>query len=45
MFPEFPGEGKFDGENMVGELNCSMSGTRDAEHSWGEECACKEFDG
>ena len=36
---ELPQEDTHEGEDMVGELNFSMYGTRDAAQNWGEECA------
>ena len=38
VFVELPAEDK-NSEDMVGELNFSMYGTRDAAQNWGEECA------
>ena len=38
VFVELPEEDKDSGD-MVGELNFSMYGTRDAAQNWGEECA------
>ena len=29
VFVDLPGEDKVDGESLIGELNCSMYGTRD----------------
>ena len=39
VFVELPKEDNETGENLVGELNYSMYGTRDAAQNWGEECA------
>lgn len=39
VFVELAEEDKIDGEDMIGELNYSMYGTRDAAQNWGEECA------
>ena len=38
MFVELPEEDRGE-EDLVGELNYSMYGTRDAAQNWGEECA------
>ena len=39
VFVELPAEDKEEGQDLVGELNYSMYGTRDAAQNWGEECA------
>ena len=39
VFVELPQEDKSDGDDLIGELNYSMYGTRDAALNWGEECA------
>ena len=39
VFVELPDEDNTTGDKMVGELNFSMYGTRDAAQNWGEECA------
>ena len=39
VFVELCPEDAVDGEDMVGEFNYSMYGTRDAAQNWGEECA------
>ena len=39
VFVELLKEDKIEGQDLVGELNYSMYGTRDAAQNWSEECA------